>query len=138
LTKLYATALLIKDFRIVLDDGRSHSVCIDLPLDTGSDMGPTALELCVMSHAGCYATIFALTAKKMRIPLKELDVRIEAVKTEEAGTITEAKFDITVKADAPADRIERLHNVTLKNCPVGRLFENAGVRMNYSVRTEKK
>jgi hypothetical protein len=27
-------------------------------------MGPTALELGVMSYAGCFATIFALTAKK--------------------------------------------------------------------------
>jgi uncharacterized OsmC-like protein len=136
--KLCATAQLIRGFRLALDNGRSHSVVVDLPIDTGSDMGSTPLELCVMSHAGCYAIIFALTAKKMRVPLKELDVVVEAVESEEAGTITEESFDITVKANASADRIERLHKLTLKNCPVGILFEKAGVKTKYSIRTEKQ
>jgi uncharacterized OsmC-like protein len=135
--KLCATASLVRDFRIALDDGRSHSVCVDLQIDEGSDMGPTPLELCVMSFAGCYAIIFALTAKKMRIRLKGLDVRLEAIETEEAGTITEANLDITVKADTPKDRIDRLHKLTVKNCPVGKLFEKAGVKTKYNVRAEK-
>jgi uncharacterized OsmC-like protein len=49
-------------------------------------MGPTALELGVMSFAGCFATIFSLTAKKMRIPLKDLEVELGAQKSEETGT----------------------------------------------------
>jgi uncharacterized OsmC-like protein len=138
MAKLCATALLIRDFRIALDDGRSHSVCVDLQIDEGSDMGPTPLELCVMSFAGCYAIIFALTAKKMRIQLKKLNVRLEAVETEEAGTITEASLDIKVKADASQDRIDRLHKLTVKNCPVGKLFEKAGVKTRYNVRAEKQ
>ena len=94
-------------------------------------MGPTALALAVMSFAGCYASIFALTARKMRIQIKDLDVKIEAVKSEEAGTITSANLDITVKAEASDDRIERLHQLTLRNCPVGKLFEKAGVKTEY-------
>lgn len=128
----------MKDFKIVVDDGRSHSVCLDLPLDTGSDMGPTALELCTMSLAGCYATIFALTAKKMRIHLNELHVALEAVKSEEKGTITETKLGISVKADSPADRVRRAHELTVKNCPVGILFEKAGVKIEYNLRTEEQ
>jgi uncharacterized OsmC-like protein len=135
---LHVTAQLIRDFRIALDDSRSHSVVVDLQIDKGSDMGSTPLELCVMSHVGCYAIIFALTAKKMRIPLKELNVLVEAFESEEAGTITEENFDITVKADALEDRIERLHKLTLENCPVGILFEKAGVRTKYNIRTKKK
>jgi uncharacterized OsmC-like protein len=138
MAKLCATALLIRDFRIALDDGRSHSVCVDLQIDEGSDMGPTPLELCVMSFAGCYAIIFALTAKKMRIQLKKLNVRLEAVETEEAGTITEASLDIKVKADASQDRIDRLHKLTVKNCPVGKLFEKAGVKTRYKIQAEKQ
>jgi putative redox protein len=91
-----------------------------------------------MSHAGCYATICALTAQKMRLPLKGCDVKVEAVKSEEAGTITEETFNITFKLDAPADRIQRLHDLTLKNCPVGVLFEKASVKITYNLKTQKE
>jgi len=138
MTKLCADAFLVKDFKIVVDDGRSHSVCLDQPIDEGSDMGPTALELCAMSFAGCYVTIFALTMKKMRIPLNELSVTLEAVKSEKEGTITEAKLNIIVKADARADRIRRAHQLTVKNCPVGVLFEKAGVKIEYNLQTQQQ
>jgi len=135
--RLHADAKLLKDLKIAVDDGRAHSVCLDLPPELGTDMGPTALELGVMSFAGCFATIFALTAKKMRVPLKDLEVKMEAVKSDEAGTITEANLTITVKAEAPEDRIQRIHKLTIENCPVGVLFEKAGVKTNYNLITTK-
>jgi uncharacterized OsmC-like protein len=104
----------------------------------GTDLKPTSLELCVMSHAGCYATICALAAKKMRIRLKGLEVKVEATKTAEAGTITEETFDITINAEAPTDRIQRLHELTLKNCPVGKIFEQAGVKLNYNIKAPRE
>jgi uncharacterized OsmC-like protein len=128
---------LIKDLRISVDDGRAHSVCLDLPPELGTDMGPTALELGVMSYAGCFATIFALTAKKMRVLLKDLEVKLESVKTEEAGTIVEANFNILVKADASEDRIQRIFKLTLENCPVGKLFEKAGVKTSYNLQIDR-
>jgi putative redox protein len=89
-----------------------------------------------MSHAGCYATIVVLTAQKMRLDLKGCDVKVEAVKSEEAGTIVEETFDIVFKLDAPEDKVQRLHEVTLKNCPVGVLFEKAGVKIAYNLKTK--
>jgi uncharacterized OsmC-like protein len=136
--KLHSTAKLVKDFRISVDNGRAHSVCLDLPPELGTDMGPTALELGVMSYAGCFTTIFAFTAKRMRIPLKDLEVKLEAVESDEAETITEAKFDILVKADAPEDRIQRIFKLTLEHCPVGKLFEKAGVKTSYNIKTQKE
>lgn len=137
MVKMNATAKLVEGFQIVLDDGYSHAIVVDLPPDLGTGMGPTSLEVCVMSHAGCYVTIFALTAKKMRVPLKGLTVKVEAVKTDEAGTITEETFDIEIDADAPADRIQRLHEVTVKTCPVDILLKKAGVKVQYNVKTVK-
>ena len=90
MVKMNATAKLVEGFQIVLDDGYSHAIVVDLPPDLGTGMGPTSLEVCVMSHAGCYVTIFALTAKKMRVPLKGLTVKVEAVETDDVGTITRA------------------------------------------------
>jgi uncharacterized OsmC-like protein len=138
LAKINARAQLIQGFQISLYDGYSHRVVVDLPPELGTGLGPTALELCVMSHAGCYATICVYTARKMRIPLKGLTVKVEAVETDEAGTITEEKFDIHIKADVPADRIQRLHELTVKNCPVDILLQKAGVKINYNVKTSKE
>ena len=136
--KINARAKLIKGFQIVLDDGHSHSVVVDLPPDLGTGLGPTSLEICVMSHAGCYVTICALTAKKMRITLKDLTVRVEAVETDEAGTITEETFNIYIDAEASADRIQRLHDLTVKNCPVDILLKKAGVRIKYNLKIVKE
>jgi uncharacterized OsmC-like protein len=138
MVKMNAKAKLVKGFQIVLDDGHSHAIVVDLPPELGTGTGPTSLEVCVMSHAGCYVTICALTAKKMRIPLKGVTADVEAVKTDAAGTITEETFDIEIEADAPEDRLRRLHEVTVKNCPVDILLQKAGVKIQYNVKIVKE
>lgn len=135
MTKLHAKAKLIENFRIDVDDQRNHAVALDLEPPDGTDMGPSALELCLMSFAGCYATIFVLTANKMRFKLKNLEVKVDAVKSEEAGTITEANVHVLIDSDLSKDRLQRAHEVTLKTCPVGILFERAGVKMKYVLKT---
>jgi uncharacterized OsmC-like protein len=132
-TKIYANAKIIEGFQIMLDDNEAHSYIVDLAPDLGTGLGASALELCVMTHAGCYATIFALTAKKMRLELKALKVKVEATKSDETGTISEETFDIQIRMDASPDRIDRLHKLTLETCPVGILFEKAGVKVNYKI-----
>ena len=136
--KLHKRARVIQGFEIILDNGKSHSTIVDQPTETSTGLGPTPLELCVMSHAGCYATICVLAAKKMRLPLKGCDLTVEAIKSEETGTISEESFEITFKLDAPEDRVQRLHELTLKTCPVGILFEKAGVKINYTLKTVKE
>lgn len=136
--KLHARARTIEGFELALDNGRSHGTIADQPTETLPGLGPTPLELCLMSQAGCYATICVLTAEKMRLPLKGCDVKLEAVKSQETGTISEETFDITLTLDAPEDRVQRLHDLTLKNCPVGILFEKAGVNITYNLKAEKE
>ncbi len=63
---------------------------------------------------------------------------MEAVKSQETGTIAQETFDILLKLDAPEDRVQRLHELTLKNCPVGILFEKAGVELKYNLKTQKE
>jgi putative redox protein len=139
LVKLNANAKLVKNYRIDVDDGRAHAICLDLEEDSGgTNLGPSALELALMSFAGCYATIFMLTANKMRATVTKLEVKAEAVKSEQVGTITETKLDIVTKTDLSEDRVRRLHELTVKGCPVGKIFEKAGVRMIYNVKIERK
>jgi len=137
--KFYANAKLVKNYRIDVDDDRGHAVCLDLEEESGgTNMGPSALELALMSFAGCYATIFMLTANKMRATIKDLEIKVEAVKSEQVGTVTETKFDITTKTNLPEDRVNRLHELTVKGCPVGKLFEKAGVKTTYTVKIESQ
>jgi putative redox protein len=138
LATLHARARIIQGYEIALDNGRSHCSIADQPTPTSPGFGPTPLELCVMSHAGCYATIAALTAQKMRLQLKGCEVKVEAVKSQETGTIAQETFDILFNLDAPEDRVQRLHELTLKNCPVGILFEKAGVDIKYNLKTQKE
>jgi uncharacterized OsmC-like protein len=137
-TKIHANAKLIEGFQIALDDNDAHSYIVDLASDLGTGLGATSLELCVMSHAGCYATICLLTAKKMRFSIKGLKVKVEALKSDETDTITDETFDIQIKTDMPQDRVERLHKVTLENCPVGILFEKAGTKINCKLNVTKE
>jgi putative redox protein len=136
--KLHARARIIQGYEVALDNGRSHCTIADQPTPTFPGLGPTPLELCIMSHAGCYATIAALTADKMRLKLNGCEVKIEAIKSEEIGTVSEENFEITFKLDAPEDRVNRLHELTLKNCPIGILLEKAGVKINYNLKALKE
>lgn len=138
MTKFRAKAKLVENYRIDVDDQRSHAVCLDQPPPDGTDMGPGALDLCVMGLAGCYATIFVLTSKKMRFSLRNMEVTVEAVKSEAAGTITEANVNVLVETDMPKDRLQRAHELTVRNCPVERLFEKAGVKIKYNLRNAKQ
>ena len=133
-----AKAVLVENFWIVVDNGRTHSVALDLPTKLGgTDKGPTALELTVMGLAGCVATIFAIMAKKMRIPLRGLEVSVEAEKPEGAKTIASARVNAKIVTDAEEKVVERAWKLTLENCPVGVLFEKAGVKVEASYTIEK-
>jgi putative redox protein len=127
----------VEEFRITVDDGRAHSVCLDLPPEIGTDMGPTALELGVMSFSGCVATIFTLMAKKMRVSISDLNVKVRAEKPEGARTVTKADFEIIVKTGETEEKINRVWKKTRENCPVGILFEQAGVQVDYKLRIVK-
>ncbi len=131
-------AKLIQEFRIAVDDGRAHSVCVDLPPDMGTDRGPTALELGVMSFAGCVATIFVLMAKKTRTTISDLEVNMKAEKPEGAKTVTKADYEVVVKSGESPDKLERVFELTRANCPVGLLFEKAGVEVSYKLKVPEQ
>jgi uncharacterized OsmC-like protein len=137
MSKLYARAKIVENYQIMLDNGRAHSVIADQTTATSPGLGATPLELCVMGHAGCYATVCQLIAGKMRLSLKGLDVKVDAVKNPEVGTIVEETFDIIFQTDASEEQIQRLHEHTLHNCPVGVLFEKAGVKIAYNLQIVK-
>jgi len=133
-----STAKLLEEFRISVDNGRFHCVCLDLPPELGTDKGPTALELGVMSFAGCIAQIFYLMSKKMRVSVSALEVNVKAEKPDDAKTVTKVDIEIKVTTNESEDKIKRVWQHTRNNCPVGQLFEGAGIPVNYHLKIIKK
>jgi len=75
-------------FRTELKDDRGHSVTVDLPTDEeGTDAGTSALELNVLSLAGCITTIFALVARRRRLAFEAMTIALSADRPEGSRTI---------------------------------------------------
>ncbi|MFW6100815.1 MAG: OsmC family protein [Bacteroidota bacterium] len=118
-------SLLVDGYQSVIDNGRNHAVVTDLP--DATDVGASALELSVMSLAGCISTIFKKVADKMRLNVERVEVEMEADKG--SDTIEKVKYTVKVRSDAPEDKLKKCLENTEKACPVGVLFSKAGVEM---------
>ena len=122
-----AVSVWISGFRSAVDNGRAHSVVVDLPRDQGGeDLGPTALELALMSLAGCIGTIFAIVAGKRKLSYQSLRVELEGEKGEK--TIENIRGVLRIKTSASREEVETALKLTMEICPVGLIFEKAGIK----------
>jgi putative redox protein len=127
-------SLWTRQFQSVVDNGRNHSLVIDLPEAKGGiNSGPTALELCVMSFSGCIGTIFAMVAEKMRIHFDKMEVKLNAEQRESAPTVTHVHFVLHIRTDAGLEKINKCLEHTMNTCPVGLLFRQAGVHITNEI-----
>lgn len=130
-----STSLWTRQFQSVVDNGRNHSMVIDLPEAKGGiNSGPTALEMCVMSFSGCVGTIFAMVAQKMRLTFEHMEVEVNAEQKNEAPTITDIHFIMNIKTNETKDKIEKCLEHTMNTCPVGVLFKQAGVKITNEIK----
>jgi uncharacterized OsmC-like protein len=122
-------SILVEGYQSLINNGRNHSIVTDLP-DTsqGQDTGATALEVSLMSLAGCISTIFKKVADKMRINVEKLEVDMNADKGQE--TFDVVRYKVYVKSDAPKEKLEKCLDTTENTCPVGVLFSKAGVKID--------
>ncbi|BDX39412.1 hypothetical protein CYCD_27670 [Tenuifilaceae bacterium CYCD] len=130
-----SNSLWTRKFQSVVDNGRNHSMVIDLPeAKGGSNSGPTALEVCVMSFSGCVGTIFAMVAQKMRLSFDKMEVEANAEQRNDAPTISDIHFILTIQTNEEKQKIEKCLEHTLNTCPVGVLFKQAGVKITNEIK----
>ena len=130
-----AVSVWISGFRSVVDNGRAHSVVVDLPKNQGGeDLGPTALELALMSLAGCIGTIFAIVAGKRKLSYEGFRVELEGEKGEK--TIEKIRGVLRIKTSASREEVETALKLTMEICPVGLIFEKAGIKPEIWVELE--
>lgn len=115
---------LIENLHSISDNERGHSIILDLPKENGGDnLGPTALELAIMSLAGCVTTIFALIAKNSKIPIESLEVIANAEKEATSPKLSFVKIKALVKSNASKEILEIIWRKTIQECPVDAIFE---------------
>ena len=125
-----SNAFWIKDELSLVDNGRDHSIGLDLPVDKGGgNKGPTALELMLMGLAGCITTIFAKYAKRNELEFSEINCHL--VSHEESGRSTFSK--VTGNAEIKTENKELAKKTwiqTLRTCPVGLIFKEAHIEID--------
>ena len=118
-----ATVKLIENYRSIADNSRHHDIVFDLPtISGGSDIGPTALEVAIMSLAGCAMTIFIDIAKNSGVKIDEMDIVAEADEPEDSPTLKGVKLKINIHGKAREQKIKALWRRTEANCPVVKIF----------------
>ena len=125
-------------YRTVLEDGRTHTVIVDLPRDEGGESaGTSALELAVLALAGCMTTIFSIVARRRRLSFAGMSVALEAERPEGAPTITRVRGTFRLRTEASPDEVGTALRLTLRTCPVGVLFEKAGIPVEVATVVER-
>jgi|AGTN01.2.fsa_nt_gi Predicted redox protein, regulator of disulfide bond formation len=128
--------LITPGFKSVIDNGRNHTITADLPPSQGgTDVAATALELMVMSLSGCITTIFAVVAQNSNVSFERITVDLDAEKGKE--TIEKVHADVTVISCETEERVKRILEKTMKTCPVGILFEKAGISLSFTLKCQK-
>jgi len=121
-------------YQSVVDNDRHHGVVLDLPgAKGGDDLGPTALELAVMALSGCISTIWAVVATNSKVSYERLIVVVEADKPDDQPTITAARCVVTVDSKESREKLQRALDKTMSACPVGKLYEKAGIPVQVSL-----
>jgi len=129
-----ATAILNEGFRSIIDNERNHVLAADLPESkNGTNTGPTALELAVMALAGCVSTIFAVIAKNSKLSFSNISAQVNTNDPQPGKTIETAEIKVSVVSKEPQDKIQRILDKTMKACPVGMIFEKAGIEIKTSL-----
>ena len=130
-----SNSLWTRDFQSVVDNGRNHSLVIDLPEPKGgSNSGPTALELCVMSLSGCVGTIFSMMAQKMRLIYETMEVEVVAEQKNNAPTITDVNLVLMIQTQDSKEKVDKCLQHTINTCPVGLLYKQAGVTITSEIK----
>ncbi len=131
MAKLKANAKLLENVKLVTDNGRGHKVICDLSEAAGgTNAGPSPLELAAMALAGCGVIIYADVCKNSKIDPGEIEINVEADKTDTPQVISNVTMKVNIKSKARKALVEAAWRRTEANCPVMFVFkENVPVKV---------
>ncbi|HYA54303.1 MAG TPA: OsmC family protein [Thermoplasmata archaeon] len=128
---MQAVATWRRGHEILLEDGRAHSVVVDLPPEGGgTSAGTSPLELAALSLAGSLASSFVTLARKRRLEFSALTLALEGDPVAAEGARREIHGTMRVRSRADRTELDATFRAALESCPVARVFRDAQVTMN--------
>ncbi|MGP8158463.1 MAG: OsmC family protein [Thermoplasmata archaeon] len=128
---MQAVATWRKGHEILLKDGRTHSVLVDLsPDEGGTSAGTTPLELSLLALAGSLASTFVTLARKRHLDFSGLTVVLEGDAPSPTAVIGGVHGSLRLRSRADRNDVEATLRASLDLCPVGRIFREARVPVN--------
>lgn len=128
---MQATATWRKGHEILLEDGRAHSVVVDLPPEEGgTSAGTTPLELSLLSLAGSLASTFVTVARKRRLDFSGLRLVLEQESSSTSSPAGAVRGSLRVRSRADRTDVDAALRSALELCPVARVYRDAGVPLN--------
>lgn len=82
----------------------------------GTGKGPTPLQMLPVSLGGCIIAMISIVAKKKRMEVNDIKVKVDAVVEE--GNVKEINYEVNVDAPYSEEEIEKLIEQGIKICPV--------------------
>jgi uncharacterized OsmC-like protein len=135
MAKIKATAKWVENVRSIADDSRGHNVVLDLGTASGgTNKGPSALELAIMSLADCAVTIFANVCKQSNVKISKMEVVAEAEKPANSPKLTCVNLKVTVASKSRKQKLDAVWRRTEANCPVLFIFQEK-IPVNIEVET---
>ncbi|HEY1198943.1 MAG TPA: OsmC family protein [Thermoplasmata archaeon] len=128
---MQAVATWRKGHEILLEDGRTHSVVVDLsPDEGGTSAGTTPLELSLLALAGSLASTFVALARKRHLDFSGLTLVLEGDAPSPPVAIGGVHGTLRLRSHADRSEVETTLRDSLELCPVGRIFREAHVPVN--------
>jgi uncharacterized OsmC-like protein len=135
MAKIKATAKWVENVRSIADDSRGHNVVLDLGTASGgTNKGPSALELAIMSLADCAVTIFANVCKQSNVKISKMEVVAEAEKPADSPKLACVNLKVTVASKSRKQKLDAVWRRTEANCPVLFIFQEK-IPVNIEVET---
>lgn len=128
---MQAVATWRKGHELLLEDGRAHSVLVDLPPEEGgASAGTTPLELSVLALAGSLASTFVALARKRRLEFSGLTLVLEGDPPNSGAGASGLRGTLRLRTHVDRTEVDATLRVALEASPVARIFQAAHVPLN--------
>jgi putative redox protein len=121
------TGVRTKDRVTVMQTWNGHSLSAhSQPPDPHDSAGPSPMDYMLLSLASCAAGTFLSVLYKMRLPIEEVRVRIDAARSDDHPKVwAKIHYELEAVGDIPIGRAQRALELTEKECPASVMLGKA-------------
>ena len=116
-----------KDRITVMESWNGHELTAhSQPSDPHNSAGPAPMDMLLAGLASCAAGTFFSIAHKMRLPIEEVRVRVQAERADDHPKVwARIHYELEAVGDIPQSRAERALALTEKECPASVMLDKA-------------